>query len=189
MRMRISRTGNKGFTLVELTVVLMIIAVATTLVVPQVLGSITSVRLRESARDLLVAARYAHDFATTRRRVCRLVIDTKQQTYHIEYQSDPQRRPHEFKSMSGGPIKLKRLGKGVEFAHVAIDPTRRPWSDDREAAGVITFDPTGGADAAIVQITNGKRTSSLLIERSSGRATLLDRAVDQLPGDREDLDA
>ena len=187
--MRTSRTGNKGFTLVELTVVLMIIAVAATMIVPQVLGSMTSVRLRESGRDLLVAARYAHDFATTRRRVCRLVIDAKQQTYHIEYQSDPQRQPNKFKSMTSGPFKLTHLGKGVEFALVQIEPTRRPWADDGESAEVITFDPTGGADAAIIQIANGKRTCSLLIERSSGRATLLDRAVDQLPGDREDLDA
>ena len=172
----------------ELTVVLMIIAVTATLIVPQTLGSMTSARLRESGQGLLVAARYAHDFATTRRRVCRLVVDARNHTHHLEYQSDPQGKPFEFTSMTGGPIKSTRLGKGVEFTLVRIDSSRRTQFEGEDSGDVITFEPTGGADAAVVQISDGRRTHSLLIEQGSGRAKLVGRAVDQPPNDRGDLD-
>ena len=56
-------------------IVLAIIAVLAGMIVPQMAGSIGSVRLRESARDLLVKARSARNFAVTRRRPCRIIID------------------------------------------------------------------------------------------------------------------
>ena len=167
---------------------LIIVAVTATLIVPRTLSSVTSARLRESGQSLLVAARYAHDFAATRRRVCRLVVNVKEQTYHIEYQSDPQRRPFEFRSMTSGPVKSTPLGKGVKFALVRIESSRRTQFQAGDTSDIVTFEPTGDADAAVVQITDGRRTYSLLVEQG-GRVTLVGRAVDESPNDREDLDA
>ena len=179
-----------GFTLVELTVVLMIVAVVASLTVPQVLSSLMSVRLRTSAQDLLVAANRARDFATTRRRICRLVLDLEEQTYQLEYQAYPQQRPYEFVAMKGGPIKLTRLANGVKFVVVEVDPAAAAEDDgDGDDRVIVAFQPTGGADAAIIQITDERRTYSLLIDPGSGRATLVDQAVDELPTNREDLDA
>ena len=170
----------------------MIVAVLATLAAPQILGSLRSVRLRESARGLLAAANRARDFATTRRRICRLVLDLEQQSYQLEYQSYPQQRPYEFDVMTSGAIKPTKLAQGVKFVVVEVDPVAGDASDDDDdddGRVIIAFAADGGAEAAIIQITDEKRTWSLLIDPGSGRATLVGEAVDVLPTNREDLDA
>ena len=170
----------------------MIVAVLATMAVPQIVGSLRSVRLRESAQGLLVAANRARDFATTRRRICRLTFDLEKQSYQLEYQSDPQQAPYEFAVMTSGAIKPTQLPPGVKFVVVEVDPAGGDASasadDDDSGRVMIAFAPDGGAEAAIIQITDEKRTYSLLIDPISGRAMLVGKAVEELPTNREDLD-
>ncbi len=185
--MRTSRTGNSAFTLVELVVVVVIVAVLATMIVPRVRGAASSARLRASARRLLVAAKYARDFAVRHRCECRLVIDTAKQQYALGYQEDAEHDPGKFRALHTGVGRREYLGEGVRFAKVSIDP--RPGADvDVERRDCIAFTPLGEADAAVVQITDGRRTYSMTVAPGSGRARLIEGTVNELPNDREDLD-
>ena len=177
-----------AFTLVELMVVVAIIAVLSGMAIPQFFGRSQAVALRQSTRELLDAARYAQHLAVTQRRNFRLVIDPREGRFEIQGQDDPERQPDSYGKLKYGVIRSGRLPEGVRFGDIRIDSgegtTAADWDEQ-----FITFTPTGGADAAIIQIGNEKTVYSLLISSTTGRAQLVRGAEDQLPNDRLDLDA
>lgn len=185
-----SATGNRGFTIVEILVVVAIISVLATVTVPRMYAGRSKSRLRGAARRLLVTAQYARDFATTRRCECRLIIDSDRQRYSMLYQKDPQHNPSEFTLLGTGLGKAQNLGKNLEFGKLRIAP-RQGLDPDQppKEVGYITFDPTGQADAAVLEITDGTNTYSLLIVPYTGYAKLTEGTVSELPNDRIDLDA
>ena len=184
MKMPTSPTGNSGMTLVELTMVLAIIAVLAGLIVPRLSAHAGGAALREAANGLLHAARYARHHALTRGQACRLVIETRENRYRLETRSQDAGDRQGFKALRSGPIRATSLPAPVHFDGVRINPrTRIPGN-----SYVITFEPTSEADAAVIRISDGGRTYSLLVMPGTGRTELVDRAVDRLPNDREDLD-
>ena len=185
--MRTSITGTKGFTLVELTVVVVIISVLATMTVPRLYSSTGSTRLRESALRLALACRYARDFAANHRRECRLVFDSEQGSHVLTAQLDPEQRPDEFRRLATSVGRIERLGDGVRFGKLRIEPRPR-LHGNKPRRDSITFDPSGQADAAVVEITDGRRTYSILVAPHTARVKVVDGVVGELPNDRRDLD-
>jgi hypothetical protein len=156
------------------------------MVVPRLHSATGSAQLRTSAARLLVAARYARDLAVTHRCACLLVIDSDEQCYGLLCQVDPEHRPGEFRPFRTGIGKSERLGGQLRFGKVWIDRCG-PDGLGRHADG-ITFTPTGGADAAVIQITDGRRTVSIVVAPNTAQVKLVEGAVAELPNDRVDLD-
>ena len=182
-----SRPQRRAFTLVELIVVVAIIAVLAALIAPRMFGLRGPARLRQHTRSFLATARYARDYAVTRRRKCRLTIDTAKQTYVLTQQKDAEHDPIEFVALNANLGKAQQLPDGLRFGPLRVEPLPgRPKTDLR--TDYIDFDPTGRADSAVVQITDGTRTYSVVIAPHTARARLVENAVSKLPNDRLDLD-
>jgi len=192
MKTQTSATGDKGFTLIEIIVVVVIISILATMTIPRMYGGNSSAKLRGSARRLLVTAQYARDFAATHRCQCRIIIDPDQQRYALTYQIDPQHNPNEFVPLGSGLGKSQRLDEGLTFARLRIESRQGPEPDQplREVINInhLTFEPTGQADSAVLEITDGKDIYSLLIAPYTGYAKLVEGTVSELPNDRIDLD-
>ncbi len=190
MKMRTSPTGSKGFTLVEIIVVVVIISVLAAMAVPRMYAGNSSSKLRGSARQLLVAAQYARDFAATRRSKCRLTIDPQQQQSALTFQPAPPRNPGKFVPLATSLGKVQHLPKGIRFARVWIQPRQSLAQTDQlsKKLDYITFDPDGQADAAALEITNGKQTFSVVIAPYTAYAKIIEGPVRELPNDRIDLD-
>ena len=176
---------GRGFTLVEVTVVVVIVAVLAGMIVPRLVGSLASSQLREAARGLLIATRYARDFAVTHRCCCRVRLIPAERKSVVECQTDPQRRPNEYEPIQGGIFRFSALPEQVRFGRVRIEAAEQR----AEEPDCITFRPTGGCEAAVIELTDGRRGYSLLVFPNTGRTRLVQGAVESLPGDREDLDA
>jgi type II secretory pathway pseudopilin PulG len=186
--MRTSRTGNNiAFTIVEVLVVVAMLTVLATMIVPRLGDAAASRRLRQSAGQLLATARYARDYASTHRASCRLMIDAKNNQYVLARQIDPERRPSEFEPVTDAPGRVERLLPPVQVARVWVEPRPR-FGGVPAPSDAITFDPMGQADAANVQLTDGRQTYSLLTSPSTGQVRLVEGAVNELPLDRQDLD-
>ena len=185
--MRTSKTGNSAFTVVELIVVIAILSILTGMTVMRLGGRSRSGRLREASRRLLTAAQYARDFTTTRRRACRLTFDPNG-SYSLWYQSDPHNDPGKYSQITSGLARAEKLADPLKLSKIRV-VSRSSTDPQATSASFITFHPTGLSDGAIIEITDGRRKFSLLIEPHTGRAKLVEGEVDELPNGRKDLDA
>jgi hypothetical protein len=79
------------------------------------------------------------------------------------------------------------LGKGVRFSPPRIESARPVQAE--EADSVVQFEPSGQADAAVLEVTDGNVCYSVIVVPESGRAILVWGKVQELPNDRQDLDA
>ena len=182
-----SSAGERGFTLIEVLAVVVVIAVLATMAVPRLYGGMGRRRLNTAAARFLTSARYARDFATTRRRACRLTMDVENNRYGLLGQRSPHRRPNEFGALAMGIGRSEDLGGGIRFGRIRVEPRPRR-SGTRQQRDCITFDPMGRADAAVVEITDGRRVVSILVAPHSARARMVHGPVHKLPNDRRDLD-
>ena len=178
-----STGSGRGFTLAELIVVVSIIAVLATMTIPRMTAGTSSATLRAPTRDLLSMARYARDYAATRACECRLVIDAAEGRFVLTAPADPN-RPDEFRTLRTTVVKRRTLPDGVRFGRIRI----RRTIEHEEAGDVIAFRPDGRSDAAIVEITDGRRTCSLVVHPDSGRPKLVEDVVAEFRDERIDLD-
>ncbi len=183
-------TGNRrtAFTLVELIVVVVLVTVLAGMIAPRLWGAGGAASLQSAARRLTIAGQYARDFAATHRCRCRLVLDTKTGRFQLIYQVDPEHKPEEYKPVRGELGRAESLEEPLRFGWIRVEPSR-PGENNETKDNQITFYPSGQSDAAIVQITDGRRTYSVVVLPSRGRCRLIEGAVEQLPGDQWDLDA
>ena len=182
------REFRSAFTLVELIVVVVLVTVLAGMVGLRLWGAGRGASLRAAARRVHIAAQYARDFAATRRCNCRLTLDPKTGGFQLVYQADPEHRPDEFQPVRGGPGRTETLEEPLRFSRIRVEPTE-PRANDDAKENQITFYPSGRSDAAIVQITDGRRTYSVVVFPSRGRCRMIEGAVEQLPDDQLDLDA
>jgi prepilin-type N-terminal cleavage/methylation domain-containing protein len=173
-----------GFTFIELLAVLVIVGILSVLILPRLPSSSDARSLREAARQLLVASRYAHEFALTHRAPCRLVIDPEKGIYHLDYLVDDGEHAGEYVPLPLDEVKAERLGKGLAFGKIDVEP----GGYRQDVGTTITFDPDGQADGAVVEVTNGRGSYWVVITPNTGRAEVSEQAVDGVPSDREDLD-
>lgn len=178
---------QRAFTLIELLVVITVISVLAGMAITSFGGSLDKARLEESTRRLHTVVRYAHRYALTHQRMCRVVLTVDDldagSGYRMEVESSDPDAQDTFTAMQSGVGKPVKLSGKVRFAQVLIE------NADTGEDYVITFHPTGQANAAAIQLTDGKRTWSVVIEPNTGRSRLVDEAVNQTPNMREDLDA
>ena len=182
-----SSIGKRGFTLVELIVVVAIVSVLAGMIAPRVYNLSGSARLRGSSRRFLATVRYARDYAATRRCKCRLTIDTKEQAYTLTRQEDAEHDPNKFVPLEASLAKPQQLPDGLRFGSLRIEPSPSRPQDDAHA-DYIDFDPTGRADAAVIEITDGQGVYSILVMSYTGNAKLIEGLAKELPNNRLDLD-
>lgn len=166
-----------------------IVAVVAGMTIPRLAGSWGATNLRNSAGDLLAAARYAHDYAVTRRTRCRLVLDPQEGRYGIEAESTDPATPGQFTAVRDAAMRPRSLGRDVRFGLVRIEPRSGDDFAAEGAGNAIAFEPTGEADAAVIELTNGSASWTLRIAPNTGRMELVQGRVTEGLNDRRDLDA
>lgn len=83
-----SSTKYRGFSLIELLVVLALIGLSLTVIGPPVSHSLDASRLKASVRSMLTTARSARSLARSEQREVTLTIDVESRTYRLDDGSD-----------------------------------------------------------------------------------------------------
>ena len=155
------RTGRTGYTLIELTVVVFIMAVSLMIVFPR-LGDLAARQagLRGPASALAAAARYARERAASTGLRHTLVLEIDTGAFHVT--ADPGRRRRR------GPAPERaaegRLARGVRFADVRINGE---VVGSREIARVC-FTPEGSADDASIGLAGPAGPAGSVVIRGIG---------------------
>jgi prepilin-type N-terminal cleavage/methylation domain-containing protein len=156
-------TGDKrrGFTIIELLVVAMIIALMAGATFTFGYLRYKTAVVGQTARKLMLAAKYARLIAVENQIRCKLVIiETDKKFFLIAGEniiSNPYTKPTTFDD-------------NVNFQSVAITRSSPDSEDSSKGQYVINFMPDGTADAAVMQITNGKTSYTVTISPATAKA-------------------
>ncbi len=186
--MRVIRS-QFGFTLVEIMVVIAVMGVALGLGGGMYMGTYQRMQVEKAARQLVAAARYGRMLALERQGDVRLCFDQEQGRFFLVA---PQRSSQgETSTVRDQLCKPTQLTEPIRLEVVDIkasvtDEHEQPLEGDERS---VTFRPDGSADAAVIQIGDGKRHFSLTICPITARVTLTLGTTENIAPTTIDLDA
>ena len=144
--------GARGFTLIEIMVVMAILALMLVLISPNFSTALPGVSLKAAARTLAGSLRHARSRAITLNEEVALAIDVETRRYAIV----------------GGKTSSKLPGKGEIRLFTAqselIDAT----------SGTIRFFPDGGSTGGGVTFIDGERRYRVLVDWLTGQTSIHD---------------
>lgn len=189
-----SRKGQRGFTLIEIMIVLAIIAALIVVAAPRLTkkdGNIKNV-----ARHFLVLSKEIRNKARLSNSTYRLVInmDPQDEKYWVEKANGPQaidpeayekEKEKEKDSKENAPPPLFQIDKsltkkeqtlpsGLRFGSVETVNMKAPMT---EGTAYVHFFPEGFVEASAIQITDGnKLTWTLVFNPLTGQADIIEKA-------------
>ncbi len=193
------QASHRGFTLVELMIVVAVIALATAAVVPA-LNSVTGANARSAAGDLAGTLRYLYDTAALRHVTCRMVLDLEGRAYweecakgrvgvarkaeeELDDEELKRRFPDEedaeqrrlLSQSKFGAFPDRLLGKRTLPGDVGFGPIRVEGKADPVEKGTayVYFFPGGQAQRAFVPVVDGSYLYTVVLEPFTGRARVV----------------
>ena len=173
--MRISRAGvyrgERGFTIVELGMVILVLAIVMATVMPRFAGTLERQHLRSTINMLHGTVRYLQAHAALTKRIYRLTFDLDRQVMSVCY-------------FVGETCQLETSRELRAYAlpldvHV-LDVVSPQGTKTREGDAVTHFHPTGIAEPSIIHlVTNSNQKATLMIEPLAGRVKVFDDYVEQ----------
>lgn len=197
-RARALNTSERGFTLIEIMIVVAIIAAALAIGAPKLLDAKNE--MRRTVRELAIVPRAIRDNARLFSQTTRLVIQMDQEKGHAfwvesaagsalllteeqeeelekltEIQREGLARKNTFSVEERVMKKPRKLPRGLVFDSVEYATRREPVTSGR---AFIHFFPSGLAEEAAIHLTDKKALNwTILIEPLTGRARVFERNV------------
>jgi|GEM_PF-851829 len=134
--------GRRAFTLVELIIVLIIMAIAMGIVAPFMASSFDKYRLRETSRGLSSFLRRAREVALKEGIKSLVYFSSEDNTFNVVFQKHGERVPLDF------PIWFE-VTEGVEVMVEVNDPIEDLWKDTPH----FVFFPMGNAVGGTVKLS------------------------------------
>ena len=136
---------NRGFTLLELVLVLLVIGLVAAVTIPSLARGFASMQLRASARDVLNVFRQAKEKAVTEQTEMQITIDPSKQEFILADEV-------------GDDEKRFSLPKEVIISRVSFG-----GSNVAQGPVFVRFLPNGSSETAEVEIKPGKGGPSIVI--------------------------
>jgi prepilin-type N-terminal cleavage/methylation domain-containing protein len=170
--MRRPARRRRGFTLVELILVMVVIFTLATVVAPRFSDFFPSLQVRKSTEHLMAWARKARTDAALTGTRQRLYLDPAKRKFWIENEPRPIKEPGKFVALSGAWSE-ELLPEGVEIGSIDIAET------DPGSSGVryVEFRPDGTcSDATVVLSNDNGDRQTLKIEGATSKITIASAA-------------
>jgi prepilin-type N-terminal cleavage/methylation domain-containing protein len=162
---------SKGFTLIELTIVIVILGVMLSLIIPR-LGELGEANLKRSTRHLSGMIRFLKDESQARKAVFRLRFDVHEGRYWTEVMAQTTDQAVEFKRFSSEMAPEGSLSGQTTFREVRVSS----HPDDP----YIQFTPDGWVEQAFIYLRDGSgRDFTLLVKPLTGVTALRDGYVEE----------
>lgn len=172
-RHRMTASSARGFTLLELVVVLAILGMALALVAPDLRRNLDSLRYRAAIRELAAALRYARSEAVHTKDTQEVTIDAKEGVYTLSPAEKDDAGKGEAKAPdeAAKPAAAKREGKLPSGLSVESEEGRYPGSQE-EGPLIIKFFPKGSSSGAALVLKGGKVGYRLDVDAITGNVRI-----------------
>jgi general secretion pathway protein H len=145
---------EKGFTLLELLVVLAILALATALVPPLLSGGKDKAEFKTAVRGVATALREARSIAMTSDHSQAVVVDVDRGVFR-----------------AGASDRSRAVAQGIRLSLLTVAQERI-----ERGVGSIRFFPDGSSTGGRLSLTQGDRRSDVLVDWLSGRISISEAA-------------
>ena len=166
--------NNRGFTLIELAMVILVIGIVGALAVPRIAGVLERQQMRQTINVMRGIVRYLQARAALTKRVYRLVFDLDRQVLSICYLTADGCQPEQ----------TRELRDYVLPAAVHILDVVSPQGEKiREGAAMTHFHPTGLAEPSTIHLEgDNKQWATVMIEPLAGGVRVIDGYVEPEAG-------
>jgi len=181
------RTARAGFTLVEVLLVVIIVALVAGVGGGIYVGTYGRLLVEKAARDFALGARYARIKAIERQSPCIVKLNTKKRgfgllIYAVSENEEGTKLVELRDSYFKKPVEF---AEGVEIERISITGV---GSSDAVQGDEIVFAPDGTAQWAVVQIGNGRNHYTVSINGATGKARMRFGVADSIETGPRDLD-
>lgn len=149
-----ARRGQRGFTLLEMLVVILLIGIAAAAVSVSVTHGLASARIDAASGEIAAALRATRAQA---------IVQGKQQTFDVDVRKD---------TWSGAKRKDVRLPTGLR---IAITSAMEDRPD--EHTGRIRFFPDGSSTGGHIVLTSGRRQWRINVSWLTGQVAVVDKVA------------
>lgn len=163
--------GGKGFTLIELIIVLVILAAVLTITFPRMEAFFSGSYLKSSTRRLVGTIRYLHDRSATTGKRLRLCYDLDEDEYWIEEENEE----GEFEELKTVLGRREALPEGISFLDIIT-----PEGKMNSGQTFTLFFPKGYVTKSIIHLQNEKReVQTLLVKGTMGQVMVYEGYVEE----------
>ena len=170
-----ARQKNRGFSLLDLLIVLMILGIMGVILAPQLYSMMTEARLNEAAREMVSGLQYAQSLAVIHQRPFGLKADVDGNWFRVfDYQHRDDSNPHhdETPAVDAYGVVINPLDKNWYL--VDLDTTHTYEGVNINAAptdGMISFYPDGhsSSDDSFFVLTYGGDTKTITVDGTTGK--------------------
>lgn len=161
----------RGFTLIELMIVIVVLGVMLTLIIPR-LGELGDANLKRSARHLTGMIRFLRDDSQAKKAVYRIRFDIQNGHYWAEVQTQTSDKTVEFKRYQSVMVDEASLSGQTTFRDVQV----ASHPDDP----YILFTPDGWVEHALVHLRDGdNKDFTLIVNSLTGNTDLRDGYIEE----------
>ena len=176
-----STTIKKGFTLVEMILVIILISLMAGIGGGFAAGTFKSLQVKKAARDFLVTAKFARITAIEQQEICAIEINKDENLYGaVVERYNPESGEVERVLVRNQFSKPEKLPGSVQFEEIQVNNLGVPLTMEESGASMfILFYPDGTSQASIVQIGDGKDHFTITINPVTGRTKLFNGTADK----------
>lgn len=183
------KSNRQGFTIVEMLLVIMLIVLLAGIGGGIYTGTYKHMLVKTSARNFLLAAKYARIIAIERQSRCRLQVDTAGNRFWLVVDEFNEQTGTTDQLIVQDPLfKPTTFGGDVKFEKIQIRLPKSKEVLNRRSLQSVVFAPNGTAPSAVIQIGDEKNHYTVTISAATGKARIFMGTAENAKSDTVDLD-
>ncbi|MHC4754744.1 MAG: prepilin-type N-terminal cleavage/methylation domain-containing protein [Planctomycetota bacterium] len=166
-----------GFTVLELLAVIVLIGILASIGSGVYVGAYKRMLVRKSARDFLLAAKYARILAIERQNRCVLELEQRRFALYLDVPDETSGQTQKM-VVSNSFFRPVELEGEVQFEVVKILPSENSRNESEGDQTSIVFSADGSCNAALIKIGDGKNCYTIVVAAATGKVKMYEEEKD-----------
>ena len=173
-----ARSLQKGFTLLELLIVLVVIGVAAGIAGLMVARDLGGLELRTTTKNISAVLRYARNHAVSEKKEYVFEIDEEEKVYRLLTEKEKKTSPDDEAENDTDDTEVDTTvyddeGKAIVISKDIPDRLEVTFHENDDEFPVMAFSPQGNSSGGVIEVSNDRgKTFFIVVNRITGRVVI-----------------